>query len=131
VFRLKELREEKGLNMRQTALSLKIPYTTYISYEKGEREPNSEMLIILAEFFDCSIDYLVGRNVDKKINGSNPELLTEKSFIPPKISPLTRRQERIIELFNELTEEQQDNIIGRVEMLVELNEQEYKRQENA
>jgi len=40
---------------------------------------------------------------------------------------LTRRQKRIVELFNGLTEEQQDNIIGRAEMLSELNEQEYKQ----
>ncbi len=62
MLRLKELREEKGINMRQTAKSLGIPYTTYISYEKGDREPNSEMLINLAEFFNCSIDYLIGRD---------------------------------------------------------------------
>ena len=42
----------------------------------------------------------------------------------------TRRQMRIVELFNELTDEQQDNLIGRAETLAEINEQEYKRQEN-
>lgn len=62
MLRLKELREDRQLNMRQAAKALGIPYTTYISYEKGEREPNSEMLINLAEFFNCSIDYLVGRS---------------------------------------------------------------------
>lgn len=65
MLRVKELREEKGLNMRQTAISLGIPYTTYISYEKGEREPNSEMLISLADFFNCSIDYLLGRSEER------------------------------------------------------------------
>ena len=64
MIRIKELREKKGLNMRQTARELGIPYTTYISYEKGDREPNSEMLIELAEFFHCSIDYLLGRSED-------------------------------------------------------------------
>ncbi|MBR1833481.1 MAG: helix-turn-helix transcriptional regulator [Ruminiclostridium sp.] len=72
MLRVKELREEKGLNMRQTAISLGIPYTTYISYEKGEREPNSEMLISLADFFNCSIDYLLGRSeerIDEEVLG--------------------------------------------------------------
>ena len=67
MIRLKELREEQGLNMRQAAKSLEIPYTTYISYEKGDREPNSEMLIVLAEFFNCSVDYLIGRD-NSRIN---------------------------------------------------------------
>lgn len=65
MLRLKELREERKINMRQAAKALGIPYTTYISYEKGDREPNSEMLIVLADFYNCSIDYLVGRSEDR------------------------------------------------------------------
>lgn len=67
MLRLKDLREEKGLNMRQAAKALDMPYTTYISYEKGDREPNSEMLISLAGFFNCSVDYLIGRD-ENRIN---------------------------------------------------------------
>lgn len=67
MIRIKELRSEKNMNMRQTAMALDIPYTTYISYEKSEREPNSEMLIKLADFFNCSIDYLLGRT-NQRIN---------------------------------------------------------------
>ena len=62
MLRINELRAEMGLSMRQVAIKLGIPYTTYISYEKGDREPNSEMLIKLADFFECSIDYLIGRS---------------------------------------------------------------------
>lgn len=65
MLRLQELRKEKNMNMRQTALSLGIPYTTYVSYEKGEREPNSETLIVLADFFNCSTDYLLGRSNER------------------------------------------------------------------
>jgi transcriptional regulator with XRE-family HTH domain len=52
-------------------------------------------------------------------------------IMPTNTQFLTRRQKRIVELFNDLTDEQQDNLIGRAEMLAELNEQEYKKQENA
>lgn len=65
MFRIAELREKMGISMRKVAIELGIPYTTYISYEKETREPNSETLIKLADYFNCSIDYLVGRN-DKK-----------------------------------------------------------------
>ena len=58
---LKELREEKGLNMRQLSTELGIPYTTYVSYEKGDREPNIETLIHIADYFECSVDRLIGR----------------------------------------------------------------------
>ena len=59
--RLKKLRISNGLNMKQVATGLNMKYTTYVGYEKNEREPNSEILIQLADFFNCSIDYLMGR----------------------------------------------------------------------
>lgn len=62
--RLKLLREERGLNMRQTAKKLELPYTTYVGYEKNEREPNSEILSKLADYFNCSTDYLLGHTDD-------------------------------------------------------------------
>lgn len=60
--RLKELRLLLGWNMKEAAQKIGIPYTTYVSYEKGEREMNSEVLIKLADFFGCSVDYLLGKS---------------------------------------------------------------------
>lgn len=48
------------MSMRQVAEKLEIPYTTYVNYEKGLREPNSEMLIKIAKFYGVTIDYLLG-----------------------------------------------------------------------
>lgn len=59
--RLRQLRERKGLTMKDTARALGLPYTTYVNYEKGTREPGSEMLMKLADFFGTSIDYLLGK----------------------------------------------------------------------
>ena len=59
MLRLKELREARGVSMKETARNLNIPYTTYVNYEKGLREPNSETLISIAKFYGCSIDYLL------------------------------------------------------------------------
>lgn len=47
--------------MKEAARQLEMPYTTYVNYEKGTREPNSETLISLAKFYNVSIDYLLGR----------------------------------------------------------------------
>lgn len=88
MIRINELRSETGLSMRQVAIKLGIPYTTYISYEKGDREPNSEMLIKLADFFECSIDYLIGRSdvriddsVLDKVLALDPDLLEQTGNI--------------------------------------------------
>lgn len=61
MFHIRELREAKGLNMKEAAKQLDLPYTTYVNYEKGLREPTSEVLIQIADFFDTTIDYIVGR----------------------------------------------------------------------
>ena len=59
--RIKSLRESKGYNMRQMASALNMPYTTYVNYEKGAREPGSEQLVLIARYFGVSTDYIVGR----------------------------------------------------------------------
>lgn len=72
--RMRELREEIGISMKEAARQLKMPYTTYVNYEKGFREPNSETLIDIADFFDTSIDYLLFKsNVRHSVdNGAMP-----------------------------------------------------------
>ena len=65
MFHIRELREKKGINMKEAARQLNMPYTTYVNYEKGFREPTSEILIQIANFYDTTIDYLVGRSEDR------------------------------------------------------------------
>ena len=63
--RVRELRLEKGLKQEEIANSLGVVRTTYTKYETGEREPSFEIMSKLANFFDVSIDYLIGR-VDRR-----------------------------------------------------------------
>lgn len=80
--RIKELRESKGISMRQAALDLGMPYTTYVNYEKGAREPNSETLILLADYYNTSIDYMLGKS-DSAFDANNS---THTTIIPiPKM----------------------------------------------
>ena len=60
--RIPELRKERGISMKQAAEQLGMPYTTYVNYEKGVRQPNSETLIDLANFYNTSIDYMLGKS---------------------------------------------------------------------
>lgn len=64
--KLEELRKAKGITMKETALQLGMPYTTYVSYEKGQREPNSDVLIKFADFYDTTVDFILG--VEKDID---------------------------------------------------------------
>lgn len=60
--RLKELRLEKGLTQVQLAKELdgKIAQSTIALWENEKRTPTMDCLIILAQYFGVSIDYLVG-----------------------------------------------------------------------
>jgi len=59
--RLKELRQEKSMTLKQVASGISIPLQTYAGYEHGTRQPPFETLKKLCDFFDVSADYLLGR----------------------------------------------------------------------
>lgn len=82
--RLKKLREERGLTQKQVAEALEMNPRTYSSYENNEREPNSEILLLIADLFDVSIDYLVGydeRRIIKKEIGRTKDIELNKAEI--------------------------------------------------
>ena len=60
--RLVILRNEKGLSKKEMAKVLKIDQSTYGKYELGKREPDYDTLRNLADFFNVSTDYLLGRS---------------------------------------------------------------------
>ncbi len=94
--RIKELRLEKGINMAQVAKELDIPYTTYVNYEKGDREPNSEMLVLLANYFNVSVDYLICRSNsrEQEIKLKSP-IITDDNVSFPVIGELAAGYEHI------------------------------------
>lgn len=59
--RLKELRMEKGMTQKELAQALGINSVTYLHYEKSQREPPLLLLVEMAEYFDVTTDYLLGR----------------------------------------------------------------------
>ena len=77
--RMKELRQERGITMKDAAQQLNLPYTTYVNYEKGTREPNSETLIQIANFYNTSIDYLLGKS-DTRIDDRVLDIVNELDF---------------------------------------------------
>lgn len=58
---LKEIRKAKGIGQDKVAEDLGISLRAYQNYEYGAREPNLEMLNKLADYFDVTVDYLLGR----------------------------------------------------------------------
>lgn len=59
--RLRQCRKSKGLTQNEVAIYCDITEKTYQNYELMTREPKLEILIKIADVFEVSIDYLVGR----------------------------------------------------------------------
>ncbi|WP_273705958.1 helix-turn-helix domain-containing protein [Leuconostoc mesenteroides] len=60
--RLRELRNERRLSQDRLANEMLINIKTLRRYEVGENDPRVSILIDLADYFEVSIDYLVGRS---------------------------------------------------------------------
>ncbi|MDE6293915.1 MAG: helix-turn-helix domain-containing protein [Clostridiales bacterium] len=60
--RLKELREEKGVSMIELARAIGVSDAAVCKWENGVAEPKLGYIIRLAEYFDCSIDYMSGND---------------------------------------------------------------------
>ena len=63
-MRLKELRRTKGISQLKLALDLNTNQNTLSRYETGEREPGINELILIADYFNVSVDYLLERTND-------------------------------------------------------------------
>lgn len=71
--RFADLRKDKKLSQKELADKLKISSYTISSYEREKSTPDDEMKVKIAEFFNVSLDYLLGlTNEEIPIGGSKP-----------------------------------------------------------
>lgn len=66
--RLKLLRLSRNLTQKEVYEAVHMSPIGYQRYEYGEREPAYSKLIALADYFDVSLDYLVGRSDDPTLH---------------------------------------------------------------
>ncbi|MCI5820017.1 MAG: helix-turn-helix domain-containing protein [Acidaminococcus sp.] len=59
--RLLELRKEKNVSQAALAKAIGVSYSIVCYWETDRSEPTGVNLVKLADFFDCSVDYLLGR----------------------------------------------------------------------
>ncbi len=66
--RLRDLREDKDMNQTEVAKLLFTSQTVYSRYERGFQTIPVEHLLTLADFYDVSTDYILGRTNNKNLN---------------------------------------------------------------
>lgn len=68
ITRIRDLREDMDLKQRDLAKALNISQRSYSHYENGTRKIPLDVLVALADYYNCSIDYLLGRTKKKEVN---------------------------------------------------------------
>ena len=67
-MRVRELREKRGISQLKLAMDLSMNQNSISRYETGAREADYSTLIKFADYFDVSIDYLLERTNNPKVN---------------------------------------------------------------
>lgn len=99
--RIRDLREDSDLTQEALAKQLHMHKTTYTNYEQGKHMVPLDFAVLLADFYDVSLDYIAGRSM----------------FPHGAAKPVLRPDEiRLLECFRQLGERSK----GRVEQLAEL-----------
>ena len=116
--KLKELRKEKGLSV--VDLSKIIGFSKIVIYfwENGQREPTSNALIALSDFFGVSIDYLVGREND------------EGNIIIVSDSSLPEEEKRLLNAFRSLNNLEKNKLIDDAEFYAKRSAQNFSAKAN-
>ncbi len=68
-MRLKELRKSRGITQLKLAMDLNMNQNSISRYESGAREADYQTLILFADYFDVSLDYLLERTDNPKYYG--------------------------------------------------------------
>ena len=103
---LKDLRTQKGLTRQQLSDTLDLKERTYLKYETGEARPPYETLIKLADYFNVTTDYLLGRNAP-------PPVTLEKLLADKK--DMSEMEKRFILVYVQLDKKHREAFVKALE----------------
>ena len=96
--RLKELRTQRGYTQEDLARIFKTSRSRICMYEKGQREPDFEMLETFADFFNVNMNYLLGKE-SHNVPDYTPDMLN------------------LIEMYSDLTEQKKEMLMNYITFL--------------
>lgn len=101
MYRIKQLREEKNISQRALAKEIGASFKAVNFWESGKVDPSARFICALADAFECTSDYILGREDDVG------NVTVNKS--------VGNREKRLLEMYNRLNAEQK----GEVESFIE------------
>lgn len=95
---LKQLRKTKGISQQQLADVIGVSQQSINKYENHNVEPDIRTLISIAEYFDTSVDFLVGKGEAEKESCTPYELTPDEAFIMNRYRMLDKDEKESIKL---------------------------------
>ena len=109
MFRLRELRNESDKTQSEMAQIFGISRQVYANYENEINQPSCEMLIKIANYFECSIDYLLCRTDDfGNIQGSAPALSPDEKKLLDDYRALNTKNRMHVSAYASIRREEQE-----------------------
>ncbi len=98
IAKLKELRQRKGISQQALAEAIGVSQQSVNKYENHHVEPDIRTLIALADYFNTSVDFLIGHTeIDHKIEATTPyDLNTEEAALLQKWRQLSKSEKESI-----------------------------------
>lgn len=106
--KLKSCREKSGYTQTFISEKLEVNKATLSSYESGRRKPDYETLTKLADIYEVSIDYLLGRSIHHKLTARDTEEMTKEA-------------KEWMRMFNELPEESRELFKAAIQGVINKN----------
>lgn len=128
--RLTSLRKEKKKTQQEMADFLGITRPAYTAYERGNRQPDYEILQKLADFFEVSTDYLLGRTDNNEINNKVTVAGQEISLSPEELKVFEELKKHPV-MFHDLASDPEKKVKELIKlykmkkMFLEEDEEEY------
>ncbi len=97
---LKRFRKYANITQKQAAQGANVSERNYQAYEYGKVIPSATVLIALADSFDVSLDYLVGRSDDPERHSGKPS-----TQLSARINNLPQREQKIVSALVDALEE--------------------------
>lgn len=103
VKNLRYLRKQKGISQQQLASACGISQQSVNKYENHSVEPDISTLISMADYFDTTVDFLIGRNCEYDLDDKNLRLLPS--------------EEALIRTFRQLSDAEKDCVRTVIEVM--------------
>ena len=92
MYRIKQLREEKGISQRALAKKIGASAKAVNFWESGKVEPSAKFILALADAFECTTDYILGREDDMGNVNVMRELTEDEKVILNVFSQMEKRE---------------------------------------